>query len=548
MNIIFSLTVRYMKKNQKRTVAAITGIVGTMVVLTAVNSFAGTFLSVIRKNIIEEEGSYHAIFHELTLEQYEELKKSNKIQCCTVAAECAEHAQGQLFCIQIEMNKVNGGIFRVTQKLAKEIGMSKVPEEMQIQLPNRKNAEYNVSYHMKLLEYYGVDESERIGAGTLVNAVYLMLALMGCVLIYNAYAISVFEKLKFLGILGSIGASKCQKALIVYWEGILEGSIGMPVGIGIGFGLSKGILLLVQRILLYEKSLSLEITVRAIVKLELTGIGMIFLACFFPAWKAVKTSGIDLIAHQYSIGEGIQNQTDLMKKHKVLGVAGTLALKNIWVRRKSYFANALLLITTFCMLLDGVAVMRGIHGDYYPKDDRKRPKLQLWMELYTTDEKKIQECYERICGLVEVKNVTLERTLDLEGVLLGKEQIQEELDEFRIQDIFSSVESKVVIEEASSGKRIEGYWLHPYIIGLDDDSFQSYVEKAGYTIPDNVEYPVLIEDYVEVKTEGRAQRRSVLQAETGSKFSFLYSRYGDMSSWVRIHKNKVDEDEGLEYH
>lgn len=110
MNIIFSLTVRYMKKNQKRTVAAITGIVGTMVVLTAVNSFAGTFLSVIRKNIIEEEGRYHAIFHELTLEQYEELKKSNKIQCCTVAAECAEHAQGKLFCIQIEMNKVNGGI------------------------------------------------------------------------------------------------------------------------------------------------------------------------------------------------------------------------------------------------------------------------------------------------------------------------------------------------------------------------------------------------------------------------------------------------------
>ena len=37
----------------------------------------------------------------------------------------------------------------------------------------------------------------------------------------------------------------------------------------------------------------------------------------------------------------------------------------------------ILLILTFCVILDGMAVMRGINKEYYPVDDRDREELNL---------------------------------------------------------------------------------------------------------------------------------------------------------------------------
>mgnify|MGYP007127285536 FL=1 len=42
-----------------------------------------------------------------------------------------------------------------------------------------------------------------------------------------------------------------------------------------------------------------------------------------------------------------------------------------------------------------MAVMRGINKEYYPVDDREREELDLWTELYTMDDDKIMEFYEK---------------------------------------------------------------------------------------------------------------------------------------------------------
>ena len=70
MNIIYKLTWQYMKKNRKRTKATILGIVCTLAVLSAIYFFSQTLLGAIRSSIIDEQGGYHAVFHELDQEQY----------------------------------------------------------------------------------------------------------------------------------------------------------------------------------------------------------------------------------------------------------------------------------------------------------------------------------------------------------------------------------------------------------------------------------------------------------------------------------------------
>lgn len=68
------------------------------------------------------------------------------------------------------------------------------------------------------------------------------------------------KKLRYLGTLGSIGASKFQRISVVYREGILEGLIGIPVGIGVGILLTNGIVNGLENIFMYEQPLVVELT------------------------------------------------------------------------------------------------------------------------------------------------------------------------------------------------------------------------------------------------------------------------------------------------
>ena len=350
--IILELTIRYMQKNKKRTMAVIAGIIGTMIILTVVNIFAGSIMGMMSFESVSEE-------------------------------------------------------------------------ELQ----------------------------------SMVNAVLVILMLMGCVMIYNAYAISVFEKLKFLGMLGSTGATRLQKAGIIYLEGMIEGSLGIPFGIGAGVVLAKLLLKAIQNILLYEKAIPMYLTAEMIIKIAVFGFGMIGLACLIPAWKAAKTSSIDLITNQIQIEKKMLDGTNLLQDKNLFGTTWTLAVRNIWVRRKNYITNGILLIITFCLILDGVAAMRGINGEYAPRDDREREKLELWTELYTNNVDKIEAFYQKVKELPEVKDISLVRTLDLDGMLLSKEQLQEDIqdyhDSFGIRDAVGFFKSHVTVMDAKTGKEVD---------------------------------------------------------------------------------------------
>lgn len=374
--------------------------------------------------------------------------------------------------------------------------------------------------------------------------ILLLLVLMGSIVIYNGYAISVFEKLKYLGTIGSIGASKWQKAKIVYLEGLIEGMIGVPAGIIMGIVLAKVGIHIIGNLLLYEEQIQMAVNAALIIKLVLLGFLMIFLACLFPAIKAMKASSMDLISHPYSLDEKMQEKTNLLKEHRILGIPGMLAIKNVWIKKKSYIANGLLIILVLCLLLDGITAMRGVNGDYYPKDNRKRPELELWVELYTKDEEKIQEVYDKVAELSYVNAISLERELDIDCILVEEEQLQKDLKDFAIQITVGYVDALRKVNDMSSGEEIEGYYLFPTIIGLDDHTFTEYVKKAGYQIPQGKRYPVLIEDHVQIQRNdkgGEVERRSILAAQPGEQFSFLYSRYGDITVSFTPFENPVDE-------
>ena len=94
-----------------------------------------------------------------------------------------------------------------------------------------------------------------------------------------------------------------------------------------------------------------------------------------------------------------------------------------------------------------------------------------------------------------------------------------------------------------SGNGIEGIHLRTVIVGVDDQTFQAYVKKAGYEIPEDTteEYQVLIEDHEEVRTLEKICQRSILKAQPDSEFTFWYSRYGDIGIFTGTYDNQRDE-------
>ena len=59
MNIIYALTLRHLKLNKKRTILTIIGVILSVSMITAVTTFATSFLNMLQRNAIEYSGNWH---------------------------------------------------------------------------------------------------------------------------------------------------------------------------------------------------------------------------------------------------------------------------------------------------------------------------------------------------------------------------------------------------------------------------------------------------------------------------------------------------------
>ena len=129
--------------------------------------------------------------------------------------------------------KLNHGLFKSVETLAESVGLD----------------DTHIRYNTELLRYSGIfasDSAQNMIYG--FAAVFIVIIMIASVsLIYNAFAISVSERVSQLGMLASIGATRRQKRHSVYFEGFLLGIIGIPVGILVGLPASASHFLLSVR-------------------------------------------------------------------------------------------------------------------------------------------------------------------------------------------------------------------------------------------------------------------------------------------------------------
>ena len=173
----------------------------------------------------------------------------------------------------------------------------------------------------------------------IVLLVLILIVIASVMLIYNAFGMSLAERVRYLGMLASVGATKAQKRKSVYFEGMILGAVGIPVGIAAGIlGIGVTLKLIGHKIIssgmingVSESNMQMKVVVPlwAIIGIVIVSVLTIFISSFIPARKASKITPIDAIRQRQEIKVKPKKLKSPKYIRKIFGYEGELAYKNL---------------------------------------------------------------------------------------------------------------------------------------------------------------------------------------------------------------------------
>lgn len=241
--------------------------------------------------------------------------------------------------VAVILKKVNNSLFAHAENIAK------------------KNKIESVQFNYDLLHYYGISNKPGVRSTILpLSVIIIGVIMIGSVsLIYNAFAISVSERSRHLGMLASVGATKSQKRNSVFFEGMIIGLISIPAGIicglaGIGITF-RFINSLIQGALGITEKLTMIITPLSLLIACAVSMLTIFVSTYLPAVRASKITAIDAI--RQTIDVKLTGKTVKTSKfvRKLFGIEAEIGLKNLKRNKRRYHATVFSLVISIVLFL-----------------------------------------------------------------------------------------------------------------------------------------------------------------------------------------------------
>lgn len=187
-------------------------------------------------------------------------------------------------------------------------------------------------------------------------AIVILLIIIGSVaLIYNAFSISVTDRLKQFGMLSSVGATKKQLRKAVRTEATVVTVIGLPIGIicGIaGIGITMMFVSpILKSIFDIEQALRVSVSPLSIFISVLLVMITVWVSSTIPAKRAVSISPVEAIkqTEDIKISKGEVKTSFLTRK--IFKIEGDIALKNLKRNRKKYRATVFSLIISIVLFI-----------------------------------------------------------------------------------------------------------------------------------------------------------------------------------------------------
>ncbi|MEK4564122.1 FtsX-like permease family protein [Alkalihalobacillus sp. FSL R5-0424] len=327
----------------------------------------------------------------------------------------------------------------------------------------------NVQYNDELLRHSGITASDTIDRtmNGMLGVIIVVIIAGSVALIFNAFAISVSERSRYLGMLSSVGATKRQKRNSVFFEGAIIGVISVPIGIIAGI-VGIGITFLVINPMLdsigLEQQLSLTVTPYSILVTILLSALTIFISTWFPALRASRITALDAIRQTHDIK--LKNKSVRTSKfvRRLFGIEAELGLKNLKRNKKRYHVTVLSLIVSIVLFLSVSFFTDSLKQSYRIAESGDAVSYDL--EVYSDDAESVSELRESMEDSEEVTDVLTQRGMSV-SLYLDESEVAPEL-----------------IESGGYDRMDDGqYRYYAQISSFDKDSLDEYVDVAQ--IPDD---------------------------------------------------------------
>jgi len=348
----------------------------------------------------------------------------------------------------VVLKKVNGSLYSHAKALAKK-------ENIQ-----------SVKFNSELLRYYGVTSDAGLKRTLYsLTAVIMGVIIIGSVsLIYNAFAISVSERSRHLGMLASVGATRRQKQNSVFFEGFIIGLISIPLGIIFGLaGIGVTFLFInsvIQDALGLDVNWRLTVTPYSILIACVISMVTIFISTYLPARKASKISAIDAIRQTTDIKLTSKKVKTSKFVRKVFGFEAEVGLKNLKRNKRRYQATVFSLVISIVLFLAVSFFNANLKKSLVLSQDNLNFDIQVSVDGKMT--KADEEMFKSIAQLGDVTDASETRDINA-SAWIDKDSIAKEL---RTEDYQNQMKN---------GK-------YPYYIivhELDDRHLKAYAKSIG---------------------------------------------------------------------
>ncbi|MCI8616991.1 MAG: FtsX-like permease family protein [Clostridia bacterium] len=368
---------------------------------------------------------------------------------------------------------------------------------------------YNFELNYDLLSYEGANLSDNTlqflyTIGGVIMAIVLVSSVF---VIRNGFAISITERLKQYGMLSSVGATKKQIKKSVYFEGIILGCIGIPLGILSGI-LAIDILL---RIVSYIFNKYIEvfdlvysISWEAILLSVIIAVITIWLSCKSSARKASKVTPIEAIRSADDVKLKAKKVKCPKIITKIFKIGGEIAYKNLKRSKKKYRTTVISIIVsvvTFIAISSFIEFGFKTSESYYTEIGYNIALFERTDEINTKEN--LQKKYERFSEVSKLKGIddfSIKRMNSLE--IEGKEHFTE---------FANKIKAKVY---DANGNEVEGNDTVT-IMALGKQQYNKFIEKIGGKYEDYKDGAILLDNCINYDEEGNKVRGNLYKWQKG---------------------------------
>lgn len=327
------------------------------------------------------------------------------------------------------------------------------------------------------------------GLGAVCVIIMAIIVVTSVFCIKNSFDISITEKIKQYGMLRSIGATKKLIKKNVFYEGAILGTIGIPLGILLGFSASS-ILIIVSNHFLkgtFNEMVKLEFSFSWIACLVAITLGVItiYLSAFRSARKAAKVSPIDSIRNSGNIKINSKKIKSPKLVKRIFGIGGEISYKNLKRNKKKYkttIISIIISVEVFIALSSFMSLaLRTANAELTTYDYDVKISFEISENNENEIDKKILELtnlenikdysvirngnivskdvkyneeYTKILGWTDKEKEEFERTRYMSVIAIGKEQYQKYIKSLGLN--YDDIKDKGILMDTQKVVRYNG--------------------------------------------------------------------------------------------